>query len=176
LAFGGSWLLTSTALLLTSRLASGSWAFCYCYAAWATVAERSPNLGLWWYLFSVQILPATTTLLAAMHVMPHICLPHLSASLPSAPNLGAALSLGVVTAFRPYPTGQDVCFALSVLAAQLSPPLLARTRRLPAALGALYACLAAARPPAMLHARCRARAAAPRTHTTRTHEHSQRDA
>lgn len=145
LAFGVSWLLTGAALLLCSRLASGSWSFFSCYSAWATAAERTPNLGLWWYLFSVQILPATMPLLAAMHVLPHICLPHLVAALPSAPDLAAALSLNVATAFRPYPTGQDICFALSALAAQLSPHLLARTRRLPAALCVLCACTAAAR-------------------------------
>jgi hypothetical protein len=151
LAFGGSWLLTLTALLLFSRLVSGSWSFCFCYTAWATAAERTPNLGLWWYLFTVQTPPATMTLIMSMHVLPHVCLPHLAAALPAGigaalpSGIGAVLSLAVVTAFRPYPTGQDISFSISALAAHLSPAILAHTRRLPAALCALCACVAAAR-------------------------------
>ena len=144
--FGASWLLSCSAFLLASRAMAGSWAFLNPYVQWTAVSDVTPNLGLWWYLFSVHRPPTGVPLKTALHVLPHLCLPHLVWALPLAPSLGATLALGIVTVFRPYPTGQDIWLAAATLVSQVPISLFRRTPRLLVAIAVLCLCFASFRP------------------------------
>ena len=64
----------------------------------------------------------------ALHVLPRLCLLPLAARLRRWPLLCAALSFGVVTAFKPHLAMPDVVLALALLGTQLDASLIGHAR------------------------------------------------
>ena len=88
------------------------------HGAWARGDGQRPGVGLWWCLLA-QVFPASRAhFVFALHVLPRLCLLPLAAP-PPLPLLCAALSFGVVTAFKPHLAMPDVVLALALLGTQL---------------------------------------------------------
>jgi phosphatidylinositol glycan class U len=143
----GTWSACLLAQLLLSYAALRSWDFVGpVYLSWAHAHDSRPNGGAWWYLLSQVLLPARPVFVLALHALPHLCMAPLALRLRRTPMVGAALSLGVVAAFKPFPTATDQLVAVAAMLAQLEQPLLERARRMPVAVGAMLLGLATGHP------------------------------
>ena len=128
-AFAAAFALWLALFAGLARWAAGSWAFADAvHGAWARGDGQRPGVGLWWYLLA-QVFPASRAhFVFALHVLPRLCLLPLAARLRRWPLLCAALSFGVVTAFKPHLAMPDVVLALALLGTQLDASLLGHAR------------------------------------------------
>lgn len=143
-AVGGWWAAWLVALLLASRASLGSWGWLAgVYKAWLVCADARPNVGAWWYLLAEAFPAQRAALVAALHLLPRLCLLPLALRLRTAPLLAGCLSAALVLAFAPYPSAPDACFGLALLAAPLSadPSLRAHAVGAPPALALALAAL-----------------------------------
>ena len=128
-------------LLLASRVGLGSWDFVGVYAAWARADDGQPNTGLWWYVLAEAFPPQRPHFVAALHVVPQLCVLPLALRLRgSSPLVAACVAAALGCAFRPYPCAPDAVFGLALLGSQLTPGLRRHTQGVPPA---LVACVAA---------------------------------
>ena len=128
-AFAAAFALWLALFAGLARWAAGSWAFADAvHGAWARGDGQRPGVGLWWYLLA-QVFPASRAhFVFALHVLPRLCLLPLAARLRRWPLLCAALSFGVITAFKPHLAMPDVVLALALLGTQLDASLLGHAR------------------------------------------------
>jgi hypothetical protein len=108
-----------------------------------------PNVGLWWYLMAEVYVPLRPPFVAALHLLPRLCIPALALrmhrSLMAAPppqrrRLSRSLSLRVrcsaialatVVFTRQAPSPPEIVLALALLGSQLDDRTIGATRHLP---------------------------------------------
>ncbi len=124
--------------------ARGAWVDATWGAHWL-VADTTPSVGLFWYLFLQLFSRFRTFFLLVLHAHPFVYTLSLLARLPRWPLLSLAAATAAATLFKPYPTALDA--ALAAATPLLHLPLVAHRARRPGALLfllALVSCVGAA--------------------------------
>jgi len=113
-----------------------------------TPMHGGPNVGLWWYLLALVYEAQRAPFMAALHVLPKLCLPCLALALyaphslrhssscyssRAPPCLVVALSLLILVATKAQPTLSEGVLGVAAVVAHLDGRLVRRTAHLPLA-------------------------------------------
>jgi len=102
----------------------GNASFLYAsYASVLSVADLTPNVGIFWYIF-IEVFDRYRALFLITfhaHLLFYPIPLHLRVGRhgPVGPWIHCFASLGIITLFKPYPTASDYCLMLSVLVIQV---------------------------------------------------------